>query len=91
MNSILESQYLASRLAKVCLHGFQIDVAEIVDPEVVNGRGQLPEIVGSEASVALCHTVRESGQQPSVGQVQRQLIRLKLMKILKFFVVVEFL
>lgn len=46
---------------------YQVDVTQLVEPEVVDGGGDAWEIVGLERSVAESDGGAESRQNPSVG------------------------
>ena len=50
------------------LEVLQVDVAEVVQPEVVQRRGGRREIVLSEPGVGRLHRVRQPGQNPPGGQ-----------------------
>lgn len=46
---------------------YQVDVTQLVQPEVVNGRGEAWEVVALERSVAESDGGTQSGQDPPVG------------------------
>ena len=50
------------------LEVLQVDVAEVVQPEVVQRRGGRREVVLREPGVGRLHRVRQPGQNPPGGQ-----------------------
>lgn len=59
------------------LDRLQVDVAELVDPKVMDGGGELAEVVGGKCQVALGDAVGEPGQHPPVHQGQLDVVGLQ--------------
>ena len=55
----------------MCIFTNQIDVAQIVEPEVVGGGGGEREVVLLEAALTRLHGVGETTQDPLVHQTAR--------------------
>lgn len=56
----------AGRVRQHRLRGLQVDITEVVEPEVVQGVGNKRELSGEKASLTLMGSAGQAAQDPSI-------------------------